>query len=348
MESVASKRGKKLGDISSLFNKSEAPAPVVGKSESTNELDVSLLRPGKYQPRKHFNENALQELAESIKAQGVMQPIVVRPVEGGQFEIVAGERRWRATKLAGLETIPAIVRDINDQTAMAMALIENIQREDLSPIESATALQSLKDEFSLTSKEVASAVGKSEKEVSELLTLLKLPEPLLRLMERGTESPQILGVLNRCYKLDSEATASFVANKSAITYDDANAFQKYLKERDKDPVGQSTEPSPSSSNAQGDGREGAEEEDGQGEDVNVKQKGAEAPSQEPAQVPGSTEDELGYILDNKNFVVAVEYQGQEWMLELTRKDNDAEFCWIKRGADFQRVLARDLTLVAVQ
>ena len=125
------------------------------------QLPLEFLKRGKYQPRIDFDETALQELADSIIAQGVMQPIVVRSIGADRYEIVAGERRWRASQLAALDTIPAIVRDISDETAIAMTLIENIQRENLNPLEEARALKRLQTEFGLSQKEVATAVGKS-------------------------------------------------------------------------------------------------------------------------------------------------------------------------------------------
>jgi ParB family chromosome partitioning protein len=149
------------------------------------ELPVDLIQRGKYQPRRDIEPESLRELADSIIAQGVMQPIVVRPIEDNRFEIIAGERRWRATQLAGLDAIPALVRDVSDQAAIAMALIENIQREDLNPIEEAASLQRLQREFELTQQEVATAVGKSRSTVANLLRLMTLQEDVRRLVEHG-------------------------------------------------------------------------------------------------------------------------------------------------------------------
>ncbi len=149
------------------------------------ELPVDLIQRGKYQPRKDIEPESLQELADSIKAQGVMQPIVVRPISDKRYEIIAGERRWRATQLAGLDIIPAVVRDVPDEAAIAMALIENIQREDLNPIEEAVALQRLQQEFELTQQQVAEAVGKSRSTVTNLLRLMTLQEDVRRLVEHG-------------------------------------------------------------------------------------------------------------------------------------------------------------------
>lgn len=156
-----------------------------GDEQLLKELPVDLVQRGKYQPRKDIEPESLQELADSIKAQGVMQPIVVRPVSDRKYEIIAGERRWRATQLAGLDVIPAVVRDVSDEAAIAMALIENIQREDLNPIEEAVALQRLQQEFDLTQQEVAEAVGKSRSTVANLLRLMSLQEDVRRLVEHG-------------------------------------------------------------------------------------------------------------------------------------------------------------------
>jgi len=149
------------------------------------QLPLEFLQRGKYQPRIDFDEAALQELADSIKAKGVMQPIVVRSIGADRYEIVAGERRWRASQLAALDTIPAIVRDISDETAIAMALIENIQRENLNPLEEARALKRLQTEFDLSQQEVATAVGKSRPVIANLLRLLSLEREVAEMLEHG-------------------------------------------------------------------------------------------------------------------------------------------------------------------
>ena len=140
-----------------------APAPEAAspRDGTLKHVPIELIQPGKYQPRMDMRPESLEELAQSIKAQGVMQPIVVRPLTSNKYEIIAGERRWRASQLAGLDTIPVIVRVVPDDAAIAMALIENIQRENLNPLEEAVALKRLQDEFQLTQQEVADAVGKS-------------------------------------------------------------------------------------------------------------------------------------------------------------------------------------------
>ncbi|MBA1288045.1 MULTISPECIES: ParB/RepB/Spo0J family partition protein [Pseudomonas] len=148
-------------------------------------LPLDVIQRGKYQPRRDMDPQALEELAQSIRAQGVMQPIVVRPIGGGRYEIIAGERRWRASQQAGQERIPAMVREVPDETAIAMALIENIQREDLNPLEEAIALQRLQQEFQLTQQQVAEAVGKSRATVTNLLRLITLPEGIKTMLAHG-------------------------------------------------------------------------------------------------------------------------------------------------------------------
>jgi ParB family chromosome partitioning protein len=148
-------------------------------------VPLDQLQRGRYQPRRDMNPTALQELAESIKAQGVMQPIVVRVIGEQRYEIVAGERRWRAAQMAGLDTIPSVIREISDDTAIAMALIENIQREDLNPMEQATAMQRFVEEFDLTHQQIAETVGKARATVSNLLRLMALPREVKTLLEHG-------------------------------------------------------------------------------------------------------------------------------------------------------------------
>ena len=148
-------------------------------------LKLSQLQPGKYQPRTRMDEGSLYELAESIKAQGIMQPILVRPVGPGRYEVIAGERRMRAARLAGLDEVPVLVREVPDEAAAAMALIENIQREDLNPLEEAQGLKRLTDEFGLTHEQAAQAVGRSRSAASNLLRLLNLTEPVQQMLMAG-------------------------------------------------------------------------------------------------------------------------------------------------------------------
>ena len=158
---------------------------VEASDDRLTTLPVQRIRPGKYQPRQHIADAALQELAASIKAQGVIQPVVVREVGLGDYELIAGERRWRASQLAGLAEIPAVVRSVVDEAALAMGLIENIQRQDLDPIEEARGIQRLIQEFGLTHDAAAVALGRSRSTVSNLLRLLALPGPVQQMLHRG-------------------------------------------------------------------------------------------------------------------------------------------------------------------
>ena len=182
--SAPKKRGLGRGLEALLGQKAaETPPPEAQPGEALRTLPVQQLQPGKYQPRMQMDASKLTELAESIKAQGVIQPIVVRELSPGKFEIVAGERRWRASQEAGLAEVPVVVRELDDRTVIAMALIENIQREDLNPLEEAQSLQRLINEFSLTHAEAAEAVGRSRAAVSNLLRLLELPPAIRALLE---------------------------------------------------------------------------------------------------------------------------------------------------------------------
>lgn len=152
--------------------------------EQLADLPVDRIQRGKYQPRHEMDADALEELANSIRAQGIIQPLIVRPF-GDKYEIIAGERRWRAAQMAGLTDVPVIIRDIPDEAAVAIALIENIQRENLNPVEEAVALQRLMDEFELTHQQAAEAVGKSRTTITNLLRLLSLPAEVRNLLERS-------------------------------------------------------------------------------------------------------------------------------------------------------------------
>jgi ParB family chromosome partitioning protein len=182
--SASKKRGLGRGLEALLGPKAADTAPPEAQpGETLRTVPVGHLQPGKYQPRMAMDPAKLSELAESIKAQGVIQPIVVRELSPGKFEIVAGERRWRASQEAGLAEVPVVVRELDDRTVIAMALIENIQREDLNPLEEAQSLQRLINEFSLTHAEAAEAVGRSRAAVSNLLRLLELPPAIRALLE---------------------------------------------------------------------------------------------------------------------------------------------------------------------
>ncbi len=179
----AKKRGLGRGLEALLGPSASTPALEAQPGDTLKRLPVKQLQPGKYQPRRTMDDAKLAELAESIKAQVVVQPVVVRQLAKDKYEIVAGERRWRATQLAGLIEIPAVIRQLDDRTVVAMALIENIQREDLNPLEEAQALQRLIDEFDLTHAQAAEAVGRSRAAVSNLLRLLELPDEIRVLVQ---------------------------------------------------------------------------------------------------------------------------------------------------------------------
>lgn len=187
---MASKKKGGLGRglealLGSAATAQQAADSETGRDGELRNLPVDIIQRGKYQPRLDMHVDSLEELADSIRAQGVVQPIVVRPVSGNRYEIIAGERRWRAAQMAGMHDIPAVIRDVPDNAAIAMALIENIQREQLNPVEEARALQRLLDEFGLTHQQAADAVGRSRVAVSNLLRLLTLNEDTRRLLENG-------------------------------------------------------------------------------------------------------------------------------------------------------------------
>ena len=178
-----------------------------------SELPIDQIHRSPHQPRRDFNEEAMAELAQSIRAQGVMQPVVVRPRPAGGFELIAGERRWRAAQQAGLTTIPAVQKDVDDEQASAMALIENIQREDLNPLEEAQALQRLRDEFALTHEQIASAVGKSRVAVTNLMRLLNLAPGVRALVDRGEIEMGHARALLSLDSIDQERLAQDVARR---------------------------------------------------------------------------------------------------------------------------------------
>ena len=174
-------------NLNALLSNTKAVKKVSPKKPESGyqKLRLEQLQPGKYQPRQDMDEDNLSQLADSIKQQGVIQPLAVREIQEGQYEIIAGERRWRASKLAGLNQVPVIVHQVDDETAMALALIENLQREDLNPMDEARALQRLHDEFELTHLQIANLVSKSRTAVTNLLRLMNLNEEVKRLLEHG-------------------------------------------------------------------------------------------------------------------------------------------------------------------
>jgi ParB family chromosome partitioning protein len=204
-----------LGGINAEVN--QASAEAVRDSASITRLPVDIIQRGRYQPRREFDADSLRELADSIAAQGVIQPVVVRPVENDRYELIAGERRWRASQQAGLDEIPVVIKEVTEEAAMAMGLIENIQREDLNPLEEANALSRLLLEFELTHQAVAKAVGKSRTTVTNLLRLLELNEDVKALVDAGKlEMGHARSLLGLKGKSQSEAAAKVVSQGLSV------------------------------------------------------------------------------------------------------------------------------------
>ncbi len=185
--------------------------------DTLQNLPLDVIRPGRYQPRSVFDEEKLGELADSIRSQGVVQPIVVRPVGEGQYELIAGERRWRAAQIAEINDIPAVIRDVPDEASIAMALIENIQREDLNPLEEATALRRLIDDFEMTHQEAADAVGRSRAAVSNLLRLLELMQEVKDMIDmRQIEMGHARAILSLDDDLQVQAAREVVRKRLSV------------------------------------------------------------------------------------------------------------------------------------
>jgi ParB family transcriptional regulator, chromosome partitioning protein len=182
---AAKKRGLGRGLDALLGGDGEAAAAVIGQEGELRMLPIQQIQPGKYQPRRHWNDEALDELAASIKAQGLIQPVVVRALGKNSYELIAGERRWRAAQRAQLSELPTLIKTVPEAAVPAMALIENIQREDLTPLEEADALKRLIDDFDLTHQQAAEAVGRSRAAVSNLLRLTDLPASIKKLLDEG-------------------------------------------------------------------------------------------------------------------------------------------------------------------
>jgi ParB family chromosome partitioning protein len=188
-----------------------------GSDDEFRQLPLDVIHPGRYQPRSVFDEEKLEELASSIRAQGVVQPIVVRAAGDGEFELIAGERRWRAAQLAEIADIPALVRDVSDEVAVAMSLIENIQREDLNPLEEATALRRLIDEFQMTHQEAADAVGRSRVAVSNLLRLLELVQEVKDMVDvRAIEMGHARALLSLDEELQVQAAREVINKRLSV------------------------------------------------------------------------------------------------------------------------------------
>ena len=206
------------------------------KDEAMRDLNVALLRPGKYQPRSHMDEASLNDLAASIKAQGIMQPILVRQLADSGYEIIAGERRWRAAQMAGLTHVPVLVRSVPDNAALAMALIENIQRENLNPLEEAVGIQRLIDEFDMTHQIAADAVGRSRSAASNLLRLLKLPKSVQNMLMKNQLD---MGHARALLSLDS-ARQILLANKIVLEQLSVRETEKLVQKQTLEPEIQKT------------------------------------------------------------------------------------------------------------
>jgi len=217
---------------------SDAGEPVAQRKDGElAELPLDVIQPGQYQPRRDMEPEALEELAESIKAQGLMQPIVVRRLttDDERFEIIAGERRWRASRLAGLDVIPVLIRDVPDEAAIAMALIENIQRENLNPMEEAIALHRLQQEFELTQLEVAQAVGKNRATIANLLRLMKLNPDVKTLLENGDiEMGHARALLGLEGQPQSDAASQVVAKALTVRQTEALVRAHEQKQQQQD------------------------------------------------------------------------------------------------------------------
>jgi len=177
-----------LGEPVSSVVKEEAAGEVIAAAGGLRTLPVEHLRPGKYQPRHHFDQTAIDDLAQSIKEKGIIQPLVVRQLAENSYEIIAGERRWRAAQAAMLHDVPVVVRELDDNEALELALIENLQRQDLTPLEEAEGFRRLMDEFQHTQEVLAKVIGKSRSHVANMIRLLGLPEPVKRMMDDGSLS----------------------------------------------------------------------------------------------------------------------------------------------------------------
>ena len=219
---MAAKKNPLGRNLSSMLSKSALQHAVENVDSETSginslkSLPLDLIHPGPYQPRSVFDEDRLQELADSIRHQGVIQPVVVR-ARGDNYELIAGERRWRAAQMAGIEKIPAIIRDVPDEIAIAMALVENIQRENLNPIEEATALRRLVDEFQMTHQEAGDSVGRSRSAVSNLLRLLELSQEVRELVDaRHLEMGHARALLTLDESMQAQAAREVVSKGLSV------------------------------------------------------------------------------------------------------------------------------------
>ena len=219
--------GSLIGNIEETVSAQQATS-----ADGLSEIDLDRIKRGRYQPRQVFEPEALQELADSISAQGVIQPIVVRP-DGDHFELVAGERRWRAAQLAGLQKIPAVIRELDARATAAIALIENIQREDLNPLEEAQAFMRLIEEFDLTHQQVADSVGRSRAAVSNLLRLLDLADPVKEQVNKGLLDMGHARALLALIRHDQVEVAKIVINRGLSVRETEQLVKKTLAAQDK-------------------------------------------------------------------------------------------------------------------
>ena len=211
---IAKKRGLGRGLDALLGGSVGSAAEAVESEGELRSLKVASIQAGKFQPRHIFEDDKLDELAASIKSQGLIQPVVVRVIGKGRYELIAGERRWRAAQLAGLVEMPALVKEVADQAVVAMALIENIQREDLSPLEESQALARLIEEFDLTHQQAADAVGRSRASVSNLLRMLELPDEIRQMLDKGQ-----LDMGHACALLTLSASRALALAREAVKND---------------------------------------------------------------------------------------------------------------------------------
>ena len=204
-------------NLSSMLSQTTLAQVKDKTGDQLRDLPLEVIRPGRYQPRSVFDEEKLAELADSIRAQGVVQPVVVRPVGENEYELIAGERRWRAAQIAELEKIPSVIREVADEASVAMALIENIQREDLNPLEEATALRRLIDDFQMTQQEAADAVGRSRPAVSNLLRLLELMQEVKDMIDmRQIEMGHARALLSLDDPLQVQAAREVVRKRLSV------------------------------------------------------------------------------------------------------------------------------------
>ena len=232
---MTSRKKPVLGrNLSSMLSQTTLSQVQNESRDELRNLPLDVITPGRYQPRSVFDEEKLSELADSIRSQGVVQPVVVRPVGENQYELIAGERRWRAAQIAGISDIPAVIRDVPDEVSVAMALIENIQREDLNPLEEATALRRLIDDFQMTQQEAADAVGRSRPAVSNLLRLLELMQEVKDMIDmRRIEMGHARALLSLDDKLQVQAAREVVRKQLSVreTENLARRLQQSMKKK---------------------------------------------------------------------------------------------------------------------